>query len=126
MARQPGIQVEGLSAAIKQVRQYENVDKELKEAGEEAAKILISAALPLVPVRSGLLKTTLRPSKIVRGAQAKAGNSKARYAGPIHWGWAKRGIKPQPFFSTALGYTKDEIIANYKRSLEKLIYKLNK
>ena len=126
MARQPGIQVEGLSAAIKQVRQYENVDKELKEAGEEAAKILISAALPLVPVRSGLLKTTLRPSKIVRGAQAKAGNAKARYAGPIHWGWAKRGIKPQPFFSTALGYTKDEIIANYKRSLEKLINRINK
>ena len=126
MARQPGIQVEGLNAAIKQVRQYENVDKELRDAGEEAAKTLIRAALPLVPVQSGALRSTLRPSKIVRGAQAKAGNSKVRYGNPIHWGWAKRGIKPQPFFAEALGYTKDEIAANYKKTLERLINRINK
>ena len=123
MARQPGIQVEGLNAAVKKLRQFDNVDKELRDAGQEAAKILIRAALPLVPERSGLLKSTLRPSRIVRGAQAKAGNSRARYAGPIHWGWAKRRIKPQPFYSIALGYTQEEIIANYQHSLDKLINK---
>jgi hypothetical protein len=43
------------------------------------------------------------------------------YANPIHWGWFKRNIKPQPFFVKALGITRDEVYQTYYRNVNKLI-----
>ena len=47
--------------------------------------------------------------------------NKALAANPIHWGWGKRNIRPQPFFVRALGYTRSEIYDNYFKQMEKLI-----
>jgi hypothetical protein len=48
-------------------------------------------------------------------------NRRVPYANPIHWGWFRRHIRPQPFFIKALGLTRDEVYQNYYRSIDKLI-----
>lgn len=131
------VQIEGLVSLQKQLKLLEADKADLLEANLHAAETLIRAAQPLVPVVSGQLKTTLRPSKTQRYAQASAGNARVPYANPIHWGWsvvgsshkgtlrpgAVRNIKPTPFFAKALGYTYEAIIKNYQDDLQRLINK---
>jgi hypothetical protein len=131
------VQIEGLGLLQKQLKALEADKAELLEANLNAAETVIKAARPLVPMRTGALAASLRPSKTARYAQAAAGSNRVPYANPIHWGWSvvgsshkgtlaagtPRNIKPTPFFSKALGYTYEEIIANYQRDLQKLINK---
>jgi hypothetical protein len=131
-----GVSVEGLDVTLKAMRELGANNKTLSEPGYQASLILIRAALPLVPVRTGALKSTVRPKRTVRGASVQAGSPSVPYANPIHWGWAVvgsntkskklkvgtyRGIKPQPFFADALGYTQDEILGNYERLMKEAI-----
>jgi HK97 gp10 family phage protein len=95
----------------------------IKDAGKKAAASVISEAKALVPVRSGKLRNTIRPGATARGkVTIRAGNNTTvQYANPIHWGWYKRKIAPQPFFIKALGYTREEIYNTYFEQLERLI-----
>jgi len=97
-------------------------DQAIKEAGSEAGNLVLQEARPLVPVRTGRLLSTLKVSKQLYKVQVQAGNNRSvPYANPIHWGWYRRGIKPNPFFAKALGYSRDKIQATYFTQLEKYI-----
>jgi hypothetical protein len=131
------VQIEGLASLQKQLKLLETDKADLLEANLHAAETLIRAAQPLMPVLTGNLKATLRPSKTARFAQASAGNARVPYANPIHWGWSvvganhrgtlapgtPRNIEPTPFFAKALGYTYEAIIKNYQDDLQRLINK---
>lgn len=131
------VQIEGLGLLQKQLKALEADKADLLEANLHAAETLIKSARNMVPVKTGALIQTLRPSKTQRYAQASAGSARVPYANPIHWGWSvvgsshkgkltqgsPRNIKPQPFFAKALGYTYQEIINNYQRDLQNLINK---
>lgn len=133
------IVAEGLKELNKNLTALGDDKSELKRANYEAAKLLIKRAKPLVPVRSGDLLASLRPSNKASGAVARAGLKRVPYANVIHWGWlvvgarhvGKRkkgqyiGIQPQPFFSEALGYSYEEIITDYYDALGKLMVKHN-
>jgi hypothetical protein len=128
------VRVEGLRETNKALQSLGADRKEIQNANFEAAETLIKAARPLVPVRTGALVGTLKASRSMNYAAARAGLARVPYANPIHWGWSIvgdshkgvlspgtiRNIRPQPFFSEALGYTKDEIIANYERDMQQL------
>lgn len=96
---------------------------EVRKAGKKSAESVIAEAKALVPVRSGKLRNTIRPGATSTGkVTIRAGNNTTvQYANPIHWGWYKRKIAPQPFFVKALGYTREEIYNTYFEQLEKLI-----
>lgn len=127
-----GVSVEGLSLTVKAMKELGADRQTLSEPGYQAALILIRAAKPLVPVRSGKLVGSIAPRRIQAGASVKA---TAVYANPIHWGWAIvganhkgklapgkfRNIKPQPFFHEALGYTQEEILNNYEKLMRQAI-----
>jgi hypothetical protein len=132
------IQAEGLGQLRKSLKAVGADKTEIAEANFQAAQTLIRAALPRVPVLSGRLKSSLRPARTQGSAVARAGNNGTLgYAAPIHWGWSVvgprtksrlrpgsiRNIEPQPFFSEALGYTYEEIIANYNRDMQNLVNK---
>lgn len=123
MAEQAGIKIAGLKQAIKALQAVGVPADEIKTANANAAELVLSAARPLVPVRSGRLLGTLRAGKALGKATVSAGRSSVPYANPIHWGWFKKHIQPQPFFVKALGYTREEVYANYFRELENLIEK---
>jgi HK97 gp10 family phage protein len=122
MADPAGIKVAGLKQAIKALQAIGVPAAEIKAAGSEAGELVAGQARALAPVRTGALRNSIRVSKSLNRVSVSAGNNKSvPYANPIHWGWFKRNIKPQPFFVKALGITRDEVYQNYYRSLDKLI-----
>jgi hypothetical protein len=117
-----GIKVKGLKQSIKALQDIGVPDAEIKAAGTRSGEIVANEARGLVPVRTGALRDSIRVSKALRKVTISAGNNRrVPYANPIHWGWFKRNIKPQPFFVKALGLTRDEVYKNYYQSLDKLI-----
>jgi HK97 gp10 family phage protein len=122
MAEPAGIKVAGLKQAIKALQAIGVPAAEIKAAGSEAGELVAGQARALAPVRTGALRNSIRVSKALNRVSVSAGNNRSvPYANPIHWGWFKRNIKPQPFFVKALGITRDEVYQNYYRSLDKLI-----
>jgi hypothetical protein len=117
-----GIKVKGLNASIRALQAIGVPDSAIKEAGTRSGELVANEARAIVPVRTGSLRNSIRVSKALRKVTISAGNNKrVPYANPIHWGWFKRNIKPQPFFVKALGYTRDEVYQNYYKELDKLI-----
>jgi hypothetical protein len=130
-----GIEVQNLGLTIKALKELGADQKSLQEPGYKAAELLIQKSRALVPVRTGALSASMRPRRIQRGGSVQAGGKRVPYANPIHWGWlvvstahkgslkpgTYRGIKPQPFFSEALGYNKQEILDTYESAMRKLI-----
>lgn len=122
MSDASGIKVKGLRSSIKALQAIGVDAKDIKSAGNEAGEIVAREARTLVPVRTGALRNTIRTSKALNKVSVSAGNNgRVPYANPIHWGWFKRNIKPQPFFVKALGITRDEVYQNYYRSINRLI-----
>jgi hypothetical protein len=122
MAEPAGVKVKGYKQAIKALQSIGVPAAEIKAAGSEAGELVANEARGLVPVRSGALRNSIRVSKALNRVSVSAGNNRSvPYANPIHWGWFRRNIKPQPFFIKALGITRDEVYRNYYRKLDTLI-----
>jgi HK97 gp10 family phage protein len=122
MSNASGIKVKGFKAAQKSLEAIGVPQAEIKAAGNQAGQIVAREARNLVPVRTGKLRNTIKVNNALKNVMITAGNNgKVPYANPIHWGWFKRHIKPQPFFSKALGITRDEVYRNYYRTLDTLI-----
>lgn len=120
---QSGLKVKGLKQLTRAMQEIGVPKDAIKESGKIAAEKVMNEAKSLVPVRSGKLRDSIRLGATAAGkVTIRAGNNgSVPYANPIHWGWYKRHILPQPFFSKALGYTRDEIYQTYFLQLEKHI-----
>lgn len=117
-----GIKVTGLSELNRAMKAIGIPQKEMNAAAKLAGDAVIRESQTLVPVRTGALRNTIRLGATARGMSIRAGNNtNVPYGNPIHWGWFKRHIKPNPFFAKALGYTRQEIFDNYFRQFEQLI-----
>ena len=127
MAVQPGVKVTNLREINKALAAIGVPKEAVKDAGKESGELVANEARSLVPVRTGNLRNSIRVGATARGKiTVLAGNNRTSksavpYANPIHWGWFKKHIKPQPFFVKALGYTRSEIYDNYFKQMEKLI-----
>ena len=127
MEKAAGIKVKNLREVNKALAAIGAPKEVIKEAGQESGALVANEARSLVPVRTGALRESIRVGATARGKiTIKAGNNRSSssgvpYANPIHWGWFKRHIRPQPFFIRALGYTRKEVFENYFNQMEKLI-----
>jgi HK97 gp10 family phage protein len=122
MSNTSGIKVKGLRSSIKALQAIGVDAKDIKSAGNDAGEIVAREARTLAPSRTGALRASIRVSKALNRVSVSAGNNgRVPYANPIHWGWFKRNIKPQPFFVKALGITRDEVYQTYYRSIDRLI-----
>jgi len=122
MSNASGIKVKGYKAGIKALQAIGVPNDEIKAAGNRAGEVVAREARSLVPVRTGKLRNSIKVNNALKNVTIKAGNERSiPYANPIHWGWFKRNIKPQPFFVKALGITRDEVYQNYYRTLDTLI-----
>lgn len=118
------VEVDGLREVVKALRQVEGAVGDLKAANLEAAGIVRNKALDLVPRRSGRLAGTLRAAGQAGAGVVRAGNrGGVKYAGPIHFGWARRNIEPQPFLFDALDDRRDEVMQAYEKNLGDIIRK---
>jgi len=124
---QSGIKVTNLREINRALKNVGVPNDAIKKAGKESAEAVVGEAKALVPVRTGALRNSIRIGATARGkitimaGNNRTGKSGVPYANPIHWGWYKRKIAPQPFFVKALGYTREEIYNTYFEQLERLI-----
>lgn len=132
-----GIKVIGLDETIKALQAIGTPTKALSAAGVESARIVVKAAKPLAPSRSGRLRTSIKGIRTKYGAAVRAGGPGLEYSKPIHWGWFRdtktdraratekgyinRNIMPNPFLARALGYNKQQVLDTYRDNMNKLI-----
>lgn len=98
---------------------------ELKAIHLAGAEVVKSDALSRVPVRSGRLQRSVRAAGQVKFGVVRAGFKSVPYAGPIHFGWPIRNIRPQPFLYDAKDARRDEVVDIFDKRLAALIRKHN-
>lgn len=109
-----GFEVEGLHKLRRALIKLDDAARDdFKQAGYQAAQIVVNEAKRLVPVRSGKLGKTIRAHKVVSGAKVSAGRTTVPYAGAIHFGWARRNIRPNPFLYDAADNRVNDVMNEY-------------
>jgi hypothetical protein len=111
---EPAVRVEGLGKVIRRIKAIEpDLVDELKAANRTIADDVTVTARTLAPKRSGRLAGSVRPGATARTGIVRAGSRSVPWAGPIHFGWARRNIEPDPFLYDALDERRDEVEERY-------------
>jgi hypothetical protein len=97
-----------------------NATEDFKAAGYASATIVADEAKSLVPVVSGRLRDSIRAAMVQSGGKVRAGVKAVPYAGPIHFGWGRRNITPQPFLYQAIDRRHAEVLDTYLAHLERI------
>lgn len=89
----------------------------LTDANRRIANDAARYARQEAPIRRGMLMESVRVFELTRGGW-QIGSRKV-YAGPIHWGWARRNIAPNHFMSR--GLARARVVDEYEESMEELL-----
>ena len=122
------VKIEGLSKLQRDLRKLStdalDLNKEeFLETNKRIAEIIIGESKKYVPVLTGALAQSVRNASTKKSAKVRAGNVGVPYAGPIHFGWPSRGIRPNPFFYDAIDNRRDEVRDRYVDLVDKLTMK---
>lgn len=118
------LEIEGLRELQKSLRNLtEDSRNDMKETHRRAGEIVVEGARRYVPVRSGALLASLRSAPTQRQGRVRVGSAAVPYAGPIHFGWPARSIKPNPFIYEVLDQRRQEVYALYADRISTLIVK---
>jgi HK97 gp10 family phage protein len=121
---QGAVKIEGLREVQRALKDLsDDLKNEMKSTHLAAANAVLPEAQRLAPFRTGALSASLRASATRTGGRIRAGSASTPYAGPIHFGWPARSIRPQPFVYEALDPRRDEVIEVYAKRLNELIEK---
>ena len=125
------VKIEGLSKLQRDLRKLStdalDLNKEeFLETNKRVAEIIIGESKKYVPVLTGALAQSVRNASTKKSAKVRAGNVGVPYAGPIHFGWPSRGIRPNPFFYDAIDNRRDEVRDRYVDLVDKLTIKYNR
>lgn len=82
------IEIEGLNELVRSFKNTEDhgLRSALALANQNAAEIVVDAALPDVPFKSGALRRSVQATATARSGKAVAGARTVPYAAAIHWG----------------------------------------
>lgn len=122
--RAGSVRVEGLNKVRRDLRKLaSDVDygDQFLAVNKTLADAVAMDSRNYVPVLSGALQGSIRSAASKTSGRVKAGYKAVPYAGPIHFGWPARFIKPQPFVYDAIDKRRTEIKERYQRLIEKLI-----
>ena len=122
------IKVEGLSKVQRDLRKLStdalDLNKtEFLETNKQVAEIVINETKKYVPVLTGALAAAIRNASTKKSAKVRAGNVAVPYAGPIHFGWPARTIKPNTFLYEAIDARKSEVANRYSELVSDLVTK---
>jgi len=122
------IKIEGLSKVQRDLRKLStdalDLNKtEFLETNKQVAEIIINETKKYVPVLTGALAAAIRNASTKKSAKVRAGNVGVQYAGPIHFGWPARSIKPNTFLYEAIDARKSEVANRYAELVSDLITK---
>ncbi len=126
MAAQSGIKVSGAKEFRAAMKRMEADLKDYTAVNKRAAQMVADTARERAPVLTGALQGSIRPGATRTRGYVKAGGRGIPYAGPIHFGWPRRNIRPQPFIFDALDERKDAVVEQYERHIEALVEKVGR
>lgn len=116
------IRVEGLNRLVRVLRDLNpELVAELKAGNRELAARVAAEASSKAPRRSGELAVSIRAGVTQRSGVVRAGKAKVPYAGPIHFGWPRRNITPNPFLWEALDARRTEIEREYLERVTRIV-----
>lgn len=119
------VRVDGLRHTVRNLEAAGVEVEELKQAINDSTRAVVEEAHVLVPRQSGALDSSIRPNKAKGIGQVLAGKAAVPYAGPIHFGWAARGIAPNPFLYNALDHRKEDVRRAWEKNVAELTRKAN-
>lgn len=117
------LEVDGSKELRRAIRKAEAKDlqKALRAANKESAGIVADEAKDNTPVLTGALKKSVRATGTLAKGEVAVGRARSNnYARIVHFGWASRGIKPNPFVYDALGDKAKEVRDTYAKQVEKI------
>ena len=115
------MRVDGLSKTMRALTAAGADTQDMKDLMHAIGMIVVTAARPKVPTRTGNLAASMRAGRGKTKAVARAGGAKVPYAGVIHYGWPKRGIAAQPFLQDALQAKRTEVFDTLDEGLANLL-----
>lgn len=130
--------VEGSEEFRRALKRLGNDAGDFLKVNREIARIVEAAARRRAPVRTGRLQRSITGKATKTKAYVQAGNNRkppkraktvgtaVPYAGPIHFGWPRRNIAPQPFLYSALDERRSEVIEVHKKRMDALIRRLDR
>ena len=124
MALKAGIEVRGARELRRSAKAAGDDLSDLKEAHNEAAQVVTNAGRQRAPKKEGKLAGTVRGSGTKTAAVVRAGGARARYAGPIHFGWPARHIDANPFLTEAAQETESSWVGIYEQTVEKVLNRI--
>ncbi len=135
------VEIDGLKEISRSMNRYADdltLSKgQFKETNKQVAEIVIGDSKKFVPVLTGALAATIRNASTIKAAKVRAGGTQStrslqeiasgrggvEYAGPIHFGWPARRIRPNPFIYEAIDGRRQEVAARYVELLEKIRFR---
>lgn len=117
------IRVHGIRQLRRASRRVAGVSlaKEVRAANLEGARIVEAEARPNVTQVTGNLRRTLGSGATQRAGYVQMGNADIVYAGPYHFGWPARNIRPQPVLYEALDRRAEEIMSRYLAAVDRAL-----
>lgn len=101
MAVAGGVRVTGLNSTVRALEKLGLDVDDLKAAFGPIAAEAADIAAGYAPRRTGALAASIRGNRSKNKAVVAAGRARVPYAGPINYGWKKRGINPSGFMQKA-------------------------
>jgi len=116
------IRVEGLRELQKALRQIENIDGQLQEAHRKASMIAARATVDETPIgETGRLFRSVRGRATKTEGRVTIGSGAVKYAGPVHFGWPKRNIKPNKFAYRGIAKRQRDILDAYVKDTNRIL-----
>lgn len=116
------VKIDNLNRILAALKKTGLTAQDLKGATTKASALVLPPAIKNAPVRSGKLQGTVKASKANNRVAISAGTNKSvPYANPIHWGWKKRNIKPNPWLLEIRDEYGDKVKDIYTNEIQKLI-----
>lgn len=117
-------EVEGLKNLRRTIRQAGGDTKDLRNANLAAAQTIVPIAAGLAPKVSGRLAASIRAGATQKAGMVRAGRKLIPYANPVHWGWPKRHIAPNPWIATAAAANEELWLKVYEQHIDRILGKI--
>ena len=115
------VRVTGLREFTRDLERIGVAASDLSGVMADVGELVAGAARPLTRPKSGRLAGSIRPSKTKTRAVVRAGGAKVPWAGPQHFGWSARNIRPKLYLYAALDQRRAEVLGRFDQGIDNLI-----
>jgi hypothetical protein len=127
MAAPGGAKVVG-AAQLRRTLKAAGADlKDMTKVHRDVGQVILPEAkrlAPLGPPQNGHIRDSIRVGATRRATIIRAGNKRQPYGPVRHWGWHRRGIRPNPWISRAAQATESRWVQVYFAGVEAIVRKI--